>query len=122
MSLKLKPTWRSAVIVAISAVVLAGCTTPMTRLTPESKKVHLRMDSGFNADNCIWVGEVAGNEGHWYSYLFFPNDVLIEGAMYDIKNRANEIGANTVFVVAPQDFTTSFSIMGSAYICEPLEP
>jgi hypothetical protein len=42
--------------------------------------------------------------------------------MYDIKNRANEIGANTVFVVAPQDFTTSFSIMGSAYICEQLEP
>ncbi|EGU48233.1 hypothetical protein VII00023_21002 [Vibrio ichthyoenteri ATCC 700023] len=75
------------------------------------------MDGGFNADNCEWLGEVTGSEGHWYSYLFFPNDVLVQGALHDIKNRAKQLGADTVFMITPQDFSTSFTVVGNAYQC-----
>ncbi|MGU3843658.1 DUF4156 domain-containing protein, partial [Vibrio diabolicus] len=35
----------------------------------------------------------------------------------DLKNNAAAIDADTVFMVSPQDFITSFSVLGSAYRC-----
>ncbi|KGY09299.1 MULTISPECIES: DUF4156 domain-containing protein [Vibrio] len=109
--------FNNALTLSLVAVFMAGCTSPMNRLDSPAQAVHLRMDAGFDADDCQWLGEVTGSEGHWYSYLFFTNDVMVQGAMNDIKNRAKKLGANTVFVTAPQDFTTSFTVMGSAYQC-----
>lgn len=102
----------------IGTLLLFGCATPTTDVESSAKSVHLRIDSGFNAENCQWIGEVTGSEGHWYSYLFFPNDVLIRGAMNDIKNQADQLGANTVYMINPQDFATSFTLMGNAYQCQ----
>ncbi|RTZ15416.1 DUF4156 domain-containing protein [Vibrio aquaticus] len=101
----------------IGALFLVGCSTPVTQMAPSAESVHLRIDGSFNADSCQWLGEVTGSEGHWYSYLFFPNDVLIRGALNDIKNQASQLGANTVYMVNPQDFVTSFTLMGNAYVC-----
>lgn len=98
-------------------LLVSGCTTPVTTMEPSAKPVHLRLDSAFDADSCQWLGEVTGSEGHWYSYLFFPNDVLIRGAMNDIKNQASFLGGNTVYMTNPQDFVTSFTVMGNAYKC-----
>ncbi|MGX1924434.1 DUF4156 domain-containing protein [Vibrio sp. NH-7] len=109
--------FNNALTLSLVAVFMAGCTSPMNHLDSPAQAVHLRMDAGFDADDCQWLGEVTGSEGHWYSYLFFTNDVMVQGAMNDIKNRAKKLGANTVFVTAPQDFTTSFTVMGSAYRC-----
>lgn len=108
------------VAASIGALLLSGCTTPFTKMNAEAAEVHLRLDGQFNAADCQWLGEVTGSEGHWYSYLFFPNDVMVQGALNDVKNRALELGANTVYLVHPQDFVTSFTVMGSAYLC-PVE-
>lgn len=62
-------------------------------------------------------GEVTGSEGHWYNYIFMTNDAMMQGAMNDLKNNAAAIDADTVFMVSPQDFITSFSVLGSAYRC-----
>lgn len=99
------------------AALMAGCTVPSTLLQDSAKDVHLRMDNQFDAQECQWLGEVTGSEGHWYSYLFYPNDVMVQGAINDIKNRAKHIGANSVYMVHPQDFATSFTVFGNAYIC-----
>lgn len=101
----------------LSALFIAGCSTPTKQLHAEAQVVHLRIDASFDADDCEWLGEVTGSEGHWYSYLFYPNDVMVQGAQNDIKNRAKKLGANTVFMVNPQDFATSFTLMGNAYAC-----
>ncbi|ANS86088.1 DUF4156 domain-containing protein [Vibrio scophthalmi] len=106
-----------SVVVALFSISILGCTTPTTIMDKHAETVHLRMDSGFNADDCLWLGEVTGSEGHWYSYLFFANDVLIQGALHDIKNRANQLGADTVYMITPQDFATSFTVVGNAYQC-----
>ncbi|MFM2589202.1 DUF4156 domain-containing protein [Vibrio sp. TBV020] len=100
-----------------SALLIVGCATPAKVIQPDAETVHLRLDASFNADKCQWLGEVTGNEGHWYSYLFYPNDVMVRGAMNDIKNQAHQLGANTVYMVHPQDFVTSFTVMGNAYLC-----
>ncbi|GAA5645443.1 MULTISPECIES: DUF4156 domain-containing protein [Vibrio] len=104
--------------VALASLMLAGCVAPANRLSDEARQVHVRLDSGFNADGCQWKGSVTGSEGHWYNYLFYPNDVMMHGALNDIKNQAAALGANTVYLIAPQDFTTSFSVLGSAYWCD----
>lgn len=93
--------------VALASLMLAGCVAPANRLSDEARQVHVRLDSGFNADGCQWKGSVTGSEGHWYNYLFYPNDVMMHGALNDIKNQAAALGANTVYLIAPQDFTAS---------------
>ncbi|MGF1911059.1 DUF4156 domain-containing protein [Vibrio kasasachensis] len=108
---------RNTSIALMIGVLLSGCSTPVTTLEDKASEVHVRLDYGFNADECVWLGEVTGTEGHWYSYLFFTNDAMVQGALNDIKNRAKKLGANTVFMIAPQDFTTSFTVVGNAYKC-----
>ena len=103
--------------ITLFATMMFGCTSPATSLDQRAEQVHLRMDSGFNADNCLWLGEITGSEGHWYSYLFFSNDLLVQGALHDMKNRAEKLGADTVYMITPQDFTTSFTVVGNAYQC-----
>lgn len=99
------------------AISLVGCASPYTKIVPAATNVHLRMDAQFDAKECQWLGEVTGSEGHWYSYLFFANDVMVRGALNDIKNQAHSLGGNTVFLVHPQDFVSSFTVMGNAYLC-----
>ena len=106
-----------AIAMSFLATMILGCTSLTTPLDQQAKLVHLRMDSGFNVEDCLWLGEVTGSEGHWYSYLFFPNDLLVQGALHDMKNRAKKLGADTVYMITPQDFTTSFTVVGNAYQC-----
>lgn len=106
----------------LGTLLLAGCTTPYTKMNSDASEVHLRLDGQFDAADCQWLGEVTGSEGHWYSYLFFPNDVMVRGALNDVKNRAHQLGANTVYLVQPQDFVTSFTVMGNAYLCPDKGP
>ncbi len=99
-------------------VLLSGCATPKNILNTQASDVHIRMDMGFKAQDCEWKGEVIGSEGHWYSYLFYNNDVLTRGAVNAVKNQAHELGANTVFTLPNNDFKTSVTVFGSAYYCQ----
>ncbi|CAH1545331.1 conserved exported hypothetical protein [Vibrio jasicida] len=100
------------------ALALMGCSTPSTLSSIPSDSVQIRIDSQFNPQHCEYLGEVTGSEGHWYSYLFYTNDAMMQGAMLDLKNKASAIGADTVFMISPQDFVTSFSVLGVAYRCQ----
>lgn len=101
----------------VLSVLSTGCTTPTTLVDNSAQDVRTILESQFDTHECKWLGEVTGSEGHWYSYLFYPNDVLVQGAINDIKNRAKQLGANSVFIIHPQDFATSFTILGNAYYC-----
>ena len=100
------------------ALALMGCSSPSTLPTASSDDVQIRFDSQFNPDQCEYLGEVTGSEGHWYSYLFYTNDAMMHGAMADLKNNAALLEADTVYMVSPQDFVTSFSVLGTAYRCQ----
>lgn len=97
--------------------LLLGCTTPTKTLQPEASNVHIRIDNAYRFEYCEWKGEVTGNEGHWYSYLFYPNDIMIKGALNELKSNAYKLGANTVFLFNPLDFNTSVTFVGTAYQC-----
>ncbi|WP_039970622.1 DUF4156 domain-containing protein [Vibrio halioticoli] len=105
------------ILVCLLSVVLTACTTPSNTLLDGAQQVQVRTNNAPLIQNCDWVGEVTGNEGHWYSYLFYGNDVLVRGAINDIKNNAYKIQANTVVLLSPHYFKTSATLIGTAYYC-----
>lgn len=67
--------------------------------------------------DCRYLGEIVGSEGHWYTYLFISNTNLTQGALNDLQNKANTIGANVVFINDNISFTTSVTFYGQGYFC-----
>lgn len=112
---------KRSVVALASLGLLSACSTPLNKATTESERLEIRLDGQFNPDSCHYLGTVTGSEGHWYSYLFFANDVLIQGAVNQLKNNAHRLGANTIYVITTQNFITSVSLLGSAYYCDAQE-
>ncbi|CAK1995710.1 DUF4156 domain-containing protein [Vibrio crassostreae] len=109
---------KKELVALIISGALLGCTTPTSMPHSEADKVQMDYHGLINIDQCEYKGEVTGSEGHWYSYLFFPNDTLIQGAMNELKSNTIELGADTVIFTLPQDFSTSVTMLGTAYLCK----
>ena len=82
------------------------------------QKTELNLLSPGKTPDCDYLGEIIGSEGHWYTYLFVGNDDLLQGALNDLYNHANEIGANVVYISDNVDFATSVTFYGQAYNCK----
>ncbi|CCO49975.1 conserved hypothetical protein [Vibrio nigripulchritudo SOn1] len=104
-------------IFLVSVLALAACSTPSQRIQPNAQHVSVYADSAEVDEACQWKGELTGSEGHWYSFLFFNNDAMIQGAVNDLKNQASSLGANRVYLNSPIHFKTSVTFFGNAYFC-----
>ncbi|MBT8133350.1 MAG: DUF4156 domain-containing protein [Gammaproteobacteria bacterium] len=104
-------------------IIVASCSN-LAQKNPDNKPVRLIHKYEVNvltageAPDCRYLGEVIGSEGHWYTYLFISNRKLIQGAINDLHNSANAIGANVVYISDNIDFTTSVTFYGQAYDCK----
>ncbi len=67
--------------------------------------------------DCDYIGPIISSYGSWYNYLFISNTDLANGAIEDMYNKANEIGANVVYINSNIDFLTSVTLLGQAYNC-----
>ena len=107
----------------IIALLITSCSAKNQK-NPDNKPVRLIFKNELNivatdsTPECKHLGEVIGSEGHWYTYLFISNTDLTQGALNDIYNKANELGANVVFISDDITFVTSVTFYGQAYHCE----
>jgi len=107
----------------LAVLVLSSC-SPWNMKHPDNKPVRLIFKSELgivasgSTPECEYLGEVVGSEGHWYTYLFISNSDLTQGALNDIYNKANDLGANVVFISDDISFATSVTFYGQAYHCE----
>jgi hypothetical protein len=102
------------VLVLLTLYILGGCA--VVQLDPAA--THVKFTANLvNVDNCEYRGEVIGTEGHWYTYLFIANEVLMQAALDDLRNNAAARGANTVYIDDPYNFSSSVTILGLAYYC-----
>jgi len=107
----------------ISIMLLVYCTASCApvELHPDNKPVRLifynEINLTKNLPKCKYIGPIISSYGHWYNYLFINNTNLTQGAIDDMYNRANEIGANVVYINNNIDFTTSVTLLGQAYQC-----
>jgi uncharacterized protein YbjQ (UPF0145 family) len=96
----------------------------LAQKNPDNKPVRLIHKYELNivakgiSPDCRYLGEVIGSEGHWYTYLFISNRKLIQGAINDLHNNANAMGANVVHMSDNIDFATSVTFYGQAYYCD----
>jgi hypothetical protein len=67
--------------------------------------------------DCEYIGPIISSYGRWYNYLFISNTDLTNGAIDDMYNKANKIGANVVYINNNIDFVTSVTLLGQAYSC-----
>ena len=101
-----------------SIAVLAGCAPvelrqdnqPVQLLFSEAALQH-ELERG-----CEYLGSLISSYGHWYNYLFISNTKLTQGAIDDMINKANQAGANVVYITNI-DFGSSVTFIGQAHDC-----
>lgn len=107
----------------LSILLLGSCSASCApvQLHPDNEPVRLIFYNEVNLVNdlphCTYIGPVISSYGRWFNYLFISNTKLTQGAIEEMYNRANEIGANVVYINNHIDFTTSVTLLGQAYRC-----
>lgn len=101
----------------LSSLALCSCSLLATHQINDDAK-HVQIISNFEqVNNCRYIGELVGSEGHWYTFFFLSNPELTLASIIDLKNKANEIGADTLYIEDHMGFSTSVTFLGQAYNC-----
>jgi hypothetical protein len=91
------------------------------QLHPDNKPVRLVFYNEIKLSKvtytCEYISPITSSYGRWFNYLFISNTDLTEGAIDDMYNKANKIGANVVYINNNIDFVTSVTLLGQAYSC-----
>jgi len=111
------------VLIFFLSTSMASCTSFTKKNTDNRairliQKNELSILSNGRIPDCRYLGEVIGTEGHWYTYIFVSNRRLVQGALNDMYNRANAMGANIVYISDDIQFVTSVTFYGQAYDCK----
>ena len=107
--------------IIIICLIISSCT--VIQRHPDNNSVRLVFYNELNLSSnplpeCKYLGAIVSSEGHWYDYLFISNTELANGAINDMYNKANKIGANVVYINNNIDFVTSVTLLGQAYDCD----
>jgi len=107
-------------LLVVGAALLFGCAAK--RLLPGAEKVLITNERP--SETCIFVGEVVGSQGNWWTDDVTSTKNKMVGARNEIRNEAFKRGANVVVV---QEFRNtqsdlSFDVtnttgIGNAYKC-----
>ncbi len=110
--------FKTALIILIS-IFISSCAS--VQMNPDNKPVRLIFYNEINLTksmpDCEYIEPIISSYGRWYNYLFISNTDLTGGAIDDMYNKANEIGANTVYIEKNITFITSVTFLGQAYNC-----
>ena len=105
--------------IILTSILISSCAP--VQLHPDNKPVRLVFYNEVKLSKvtptCEYISPITSSYGRWFNYLFISNTDLTEGAIDDMYNKANEIGANVVYINNNIDFVTSVTLLGQAYIC-----
>ncbi|KGJ93645.1 DUF4156 domain-containing protein [Colwellia psychrerythraea] len=108
------------VLLLLSNLLLTSCSVLDTQQLHDNTR-HINVISNYEQINdCQYIRELVGSEGHWYSFFFISNTELTLASINDLKNQASDVGANTVYVEEHMGFGTSVTFLGQAYLCPAL--
>jgi hypothetical protein len=114
-------------ITIISAAKLAACSS--VAMQPEAMSVRLTHKEPTN--ECIFLGDITGSQGDFFTGAFTSNADLETGARNDLKNRAMQLGGDTIYLLTQRagqtghynnDFgggsqQTNVTLSGNVYKC-----
>lgn len=123
MLLKLNKLSSVSFLVIVTSYFVASCSS--TQLSEGSKKVRIIKQ---DPTGCEYLGEVTGDQGNFFTGGFTSNANLEVGARNDMKNKAFEMGGDTIVLlsdragVTGQDGgsqqQTNVVYTGTVYKCE----
>ncbi|MEO1201512.1 MAG: DUF4156 domain-containing protein [Pseudomonadota bacterium] len=115
---------RTTLTLMTSATLLAGCAAAPLN-APEAAAIMITANPP--GDDCVFVGEVRGSQGNFWTAEFTKDEDLIIGARNELRNAAYELGANYVQLELENqshntaDHSTggvySSVVIGNAYRC-----
>ena len=109
---------KTVLIILISMIIVA---CGPVQLHSDNKPVRLVFFNEVllskDTPDCDYIGPLISSYGRWYNYLFISNSNLTNGAIDDMYNKANEIGADVVYINNNIDFVTSVTLLSQAYNC-----
>lgn len=107
--------------VLLSCAILSGCAATST--TSKGSQVELLNEKP--SDSCTALGEAIGSQGNWVTGDFTSNKDLMLGARNDLRNKAAEMGGDTVYVHNLSNTnawgsagTTNTTVVGQVYRCK----
>ena len=78
---------------------------------------------------CTYLGDITGNQGNFFTGIFTSNATLETGARHDLKNKAKELGGDTIYLLTDRAALsggrtgfqqTNVVMSGSVYKCKKL--
>jgi len=90
------------VFACIAASMISGCAS--IQLNPEAMKVRVTHNEPVD---CEFVGDVTGTQGNKFSGAWTSNANLETGARNDLKNKAYNLGGDTVYILTNRAGQTS---------------
>jgi hypothetical protein len=88
---------------------LVGCAAIV--VNPQARKVIVSPNHA--PKGCLYIDQVVGNQGNFFVGGYTSNAHLEEGAMNDLRNKANALGANYVQLISNRAGITGS--MGGSY-------
>ncbi|RJX75245.1 DUF4156 domain-containing protein [Vibrio sinensis] len=101
-------------VMLITATTLTGC---VTFPTDESEQVDVIWDDTAALQGCEHKGTVIGSEGHFYDYWLHADKDMVWGTLNQMRIKAAEQGADTLYLYQPLGFLSSMTMFGNAYDC-----
>jgi hypothetical protein len=81
-------------ISALTVLITACAAIPMD---PQANRIIAAPNPA--PKGCKYMGQVVGNQGNFFTGGYTSNRNLEEGAMNDLKNKANKLGANYIQLI-----------------------
>ena len=106
----------SHIFIACSLICITACS--FTPISPGADKVRI-VNHESALTKCTYLGEVFSVEGNIVSYWFTTNPNLVQGSLNQFRNKALEIGGNTIVYMDEPKFNTSVAFVGHVYKCNP---
>mgnify|MGYP003384703956 CR=1 FL=1 len=104
-------------LMLMSCLTLTSCSMLDTHQLDDNAN-HVNIYDDFEqVKHCQYLGELVGSEGKWYTFFFISNTDLTLGSIADLKNKAVDIGANSIHIEEHMGFNTSVTFLGHAYEC-----
>lgn len=104
-------------LLLLSCLSLASCSLLDTHQIKDNNSQIKVISNYEQVKDCRYISELVGSEGHWYTFFFISNTELTHASINDLKNQANEVGADTVYIEEHMGFGTSVTFLGQAFDC-----
>lgn len=81
------------------AILLVTTITACSAVPIQQAASKIRLTHNEPSDRCEFLGDITGSQGDFFSGPFTSNEDLETGARNDLKNKAMQLGGDTIYLL-----------------------